>query len=100
MKQGTLLLSLLKKTRFISCGHVGYKGRLWREHDQGLVTLSLSVIQNNYDSEMMVLLYITSCTEKIFFESAVVAKRFRLIRVIYFLTTASEKEVSPSQSPN
>ena len=44
----------------------------------------------NYGSETVILLYITGCREKIHSESAVVAKRCRLIRAIYFLTTAGD----------
>ena len=46
--------------------------------------------KTNYDSETVIPLYITDCMEKIYFESAIVAKRRRLIRVICFLTTASD----------
>ena len=43
---------------------------------------------------------ITGCREKIYPESAVVAKRRRLVRAIYFFTTAGDIEVSPSQNLN
>ena len=38
----------------------------------------------------MIPLYITGCKEKIYYESAVVAKRRRLIRAIYFLTKVGD----------
>ena len=47
-------------------------------------------IKTNYGSETVIPLYITGCREKIYSESAVVAKRRRLIRAIYFLTTAGD----------
>ena len=49
-----------------------------------------NIIKTNYGSETVILLYITGCTEKIYSESAVVAKRRRLIRAIYFLTVAGD----------
>ena len=47
-------------------------------------------VKTNYGSETVIPLYITGCSEKIYSESAVVAKRRRLIRAIYFLTTAGD----------
>ena len=53
-------------------------------------SLSLFILKTNYGSETVIPLYITGCMEKIYFESAVVAKRRMLIRAIYFLTTAGD----------
>ena len=47
-------------------------------------------LKTNYGSETVMPLYITGCVEKIYFESAVVANQRKLIRVIYFLTAASD----------
>ena len=54
------------------------------------IVLYCIVLKTNYGSEKVIHLYITGCREKIHSESAVVAKRRRLIRAIYFLTTASD----------
>ena len=48
------------------------------------------ILKTNYGSETVIPVYITSCREKIYSESAVVAKRRRLIRAIYLLTTAGD----------
>ena len=48
------------------------------------------ILKTNYGSEMVIPLYITGCREKIYSESAVVAKRRNLTRAIYFFTTAGD----------
>ena len=47
-------------------------------------------LKTNYGSETVIPLYIMGCREKIYSESAVVAKRRRLICAIYFLTAAGD----------
>ena len=46
--------------------------------------------KSNYGSEAVIPLYVTGCRDKIYSKSAVVAKRHRLIRAIYFLPTAGD----------
>ena len=53
-------------------------------------TLCNKILKANYGSEKVIPPYITGCREKIDSESAVVAKRRRLIRAIYFLTAAGD----------
>ena len=48
------------------------------------------ILKTDYGSETVIPLYITGFREKIYSESAVVAKRHRLIRAIYFLPTAGD----------
>ena len=63
-----------------------------------VLTVCLMTIMTNYGFEMVIPLYITGCREKIYSESAVVMKRHRLIRAIYFLTTDGDiKGLSLSQ---
>ena len=52
--------------------------------------MSNVVLKTNHGSETVIPLYITGCREKIYSESAVVAKRRRLIRAIYFLPAAGD----------
>ena len=47
-------------------------------------------LKTNYGSETVMPLYIIGCREKIYSESAVAAKRRRLIRAIYLFPTASD----------
>ena len=47
-------------------------------------------LKTSYGSETVIPLNITGCREKIYPESAAVAKRRRLIRAIYFLLTAGD----------
>ena len=58
-----------------------------KELNHGVRTLT-----TNYGSETVIPLYITGCREKIYSESAVFAKRRRLMRAIYFLPTAGDKK--------
>ena len=56
-----------------------------------MLILNLTLmLKTNYGSETVMPLCITGCKEKIYSESVVVAKRRRLIRAIYFLTTAGD----------
>ena len=48
------------------------------------------ILKTNYGSEKVIPLYITGYWKKIYSESAVVAKRPRLIPAIYFLPTVSD----------
>ena len=61
---------------------------------QALEVMSNVILKTNYGSETVIPFYITGCRDKIYFESAVVAKRRRLICAIYFLTTADDIKVS------
>ena len=54
---------------------------------------ALSLRKTNYGSETVIPLYITGCIEKIYYESAVVTKRRRLIRVKCFLTTVGDMKM-------
>ena len=56
------------------------------------IDISPQILKTNYGSETVIPLYITGCGVKIYSESAVVAKRRRLICAIYFLSAASAKE--------
>ena len=59
-------------------------------HLQLKCNFSFIIIKTNYGSETVIPIYITGYREKIYSESAVIAKRRRLIRAIYFLTTAGD----------
>ena len=50
----------------------------------------LFILKTTYGFETVIPLYITGYREKIYSESAVVAKRRRLTRAIYFLPTAGD----------
>ena len=50
----------------------------------------VSIIKTNCGSETVIPLYVTGCKEKMYSESAVVAKQRRLIRTIYFLPTVGD----------
>ena len=51
---------------------------------------SVSIVKTIHGSETVIPLYITGCREKIYSESAVVTRQHRLIRAMYFLTTAGD----------
>ena len=79
--QGQIFLKFFQfKTRSIFSGHPACQTH-WE------ITKTLKA---NYGSETVIPLYINGCREKIYSESAVVAKRRRLIRAIYFLPTTRD----------
>ena len=48
------------------------------------------ILKINYGSETVIPLYITDCKEKIYYKSVIFLKQRRLIRAIYFLSTAGK----------
>ena len=76
--------------RLSSCS-LEASNKTFRALVQNLLEISFpTILKTNYGSWTVIPLYITGCREKIYSESAVVAKRRRLIRVIYFLPTAGD----------